>query len=149
MAIILSGIAGTFIMTMFVWMVGAATGYQLAVPRILGTLFTFTTTPSGKVSNRLVALIWGNLLHYAIGIFFSMVYALCLARHSLTNGILGGIAFGAIAGIVAVATWLLLLKLHPLTPRIRIGIFLCAIYLGHIVFGIVLALIHYLYSGYF
>ncbi len=149
MVIILAGIAGTFLMTMFVRMFAAATGYQLAVPRVLGTLFTFTTTPSGKVSHQPVALIWGNILHYAIGIFFSLIYALCLTKHWLPAGIGGGIGFGALIGIVAVLCWLLMLKLHPLTPRIRTGIFLSSVYLGHILFGLVLALVYSVYPGYF
>lgn len=132
---LIAGIAGTFLMTLFMDAASLLTRYNFHVPSILGTMVTMETKPSGKVSDSAVSKTWGYILHYAIGIFFTIVY-----QNLLQTGMISGsygytLLFGAIAGLVAIIFWYFFLKLHPLAPVVHLRLYLLFIFLGHLLFA--------------
>ncbi|MCF3108163.1 hypothetical protein LL912_05185 [Niabella sp. CC-SYL272] len=132
---ILAGIAGTLAMTLFIRFTGMVAGYQLSVPRILGTLFSSSPRPSGSVSQRLPVLILGTTIHCLIGIFFTLLYAWLVGMELLPKGYINGLLYGSNLGMVAVIVWYIALRLHPMPPALPLRLFLAAIFTGHLVFA--------------
>jgi hypothetical protein len=133
---IIAGIAGTFLMTLFMDVVSLLTRYNFHVPVILGTMVTMETKPSGKVSDSLESKVWGYILHYAIGVLFAVLYQQIFSAGAAPISYLYAIAFGAIAGLVAMTFWYLFLRLHPLAPVVHLRLYLPFIFLGHLLFAI-------------
>ncbi|MCD2421825.1 hypothetical protein LQ567_03570 [Niabella pedocola] len=135
---ILAGIMGTLAMTLFIRLTGMATGSPFSVPRILGSLLTSSTSPSGKASQRLPVLLLGTAVHYVIGILFTLFYAWLAGSGVLPEGYINGLLYGFNIGIVAVVTWYLALRLHPHPPAIPVRLFLVVIFTGHLVYAAVI-----------
>jgi hypothetical protein len=135
---IISGIAGTFLMTLFMDAASLLTKYNFHVPGILGTMVTMETKPSGRISDSVVSKVWGYSLHYLIGIFFAVLYQNFL-QAGLGSGSYGNaLLFGAGAGLVAITFWYSILKLHPLAPAVHLPLYLVLIFLSHLLFAIVM-----------
>lgn len=60
---VLSGMTGTFLMTLVTTLGSKITGYYLHVPSILGTMVTMRIRSSGKPSDSLHSLTSGYILH--------------------------------------------------------------------------------------
>lgn len=132
---ILSGIAGTFLMTLFMGAASLLTKYNFHVPSILGTMVTMETKPSGMVSDSIVSKVWGYSLHYLIGIFFAVLYQNILQAGFSSGSYGNALLFGTGAGLVAVTFWYSFLKLHPLAPAVYLSLYLVFIFLGHLLFA--------------
>lgn len=133
---ILAGFIGTFAMTVFIRVMGMLTGNPFSVPRILGSLLTANTGPSGKVAQRLSVFLLGTVVHYIIGILFAVLYAWLVGIEMFPQGYINGLLYGISVGIIAVVAWSIALRLHPLPPAIPVGLFLVAIFTGHLVFAL-------------
>jgi hypothetical protein len=133
---IIAGIAGTFLMTLFMDIAALLTRYNFHVPSILGTMVTMETKPSGNVSNSMVSKVWGYILHYLIGIFYAALYQ-NLLQAEIGSGSYGhALVFGIVIGLVAVIFWYSFFKLHPIAPAVRLPLYLVFIFLGHPLFAI-------------
>jgi len=131
---IIAGITGTILMTAFIHAWTYLTGFEYRVPNILGTLITMSTKPSGKLSEHMPVIITGYFFHFLTGILFSFIY------YFLWDYYLGQpewadiLLLGCASGFAAVAIWYNLLRLHPLTPRLKRKSYLLLVFLGHFVF---------------
>lgn len=134
--IIVTGIAGTALMTAFVYLISHITGKQLKVIHVLGSMLTGQVTTEKNVSAQSSVFIIGLVSHYAVGILFAFIYqrlwSLGLGRPDILNGLL----FGFINGLIALAGWRSFFAIHPNPPRIDLANFLLIIFLAHLVFGI-------------
>ncbi|MGC4234241.1 MAG: hypothetical protein QM594_14780 [Niabella sp.] len=135
---IIAGITGTLLMTLFIRSIGVITDYQFSVPRILGTVLTFETSPSGQVSRRLPVFLLGTAAHYFIGLLFTLLYAWLVSNHILQPGYQDGLLFGAGTGILGITIWYFTLRLHRHPPKLPIGLFLIAVFAGHLLFAMVI-----------
>lgn len=144
---ILAGIIGTFAMTLFIRLIGKITGNPFSVPRLLGSLLTSRISPSGKISQRLPVFLLGTVVHYAIGILFTLLYAWLVSTGLLPEGYINGLLYGCNLGIVAVVVWYMALRLHPLPPVMPVRFFLVVIFAGHLVFAAgVVTTFHFLFT---
>lgn len=132
---IIGGIAGTLLMTLFMDVASLVTRYNFHVPSILGTMVTMETKPSGQVSDSIVSKIWGYILHYTIGIFFALLYQNLLQDGIMPDSYGYALLFGTMAGLAASIFWYLFLRLHPLSPVVRLPLYILFIFLGHLVFA--------------
>jgi hypothetical protein len=143
---VIAGIAGTLAMTLFMRLASVVTGFNFHVPSILGTMLTFDTKPSGATSDSPRSLISGYVLHYIIGILFALIYQQAwLKEHISTFGT--ALFFGAVAGLVGVIFWATALKWHPRAPSVNRRQYLVFIFLGHLVFALVMHLAFVLFPG--
>ena len=133
---IIAGIAGTLLMTLFMDIASLLTRYNFHVPSILGTMVTMKTKPSGNVSDSLVSKTWGYILHYAIGIFFAVLYQNLMRAGIMSDSYGYAFLFGAMAGIVAMIFWYFFLKLHPLSPVVQLPLYILFIFLSHLLFAV-------------
>jgi len=132
---VLEGIAGTLVMTFFVMLICYATGYRLNVVKILGTMLTGKTSPTGGLSNEPAVFITGTITHYFVGAVFSIFYHWLWYNHISSPGFVNCILLGFLCGVAGIATWTVFFKYHPHPPQIKLFLFLPIILIGHLFFG--------------
>ncbi len=132
---VLTGISGTAMMTLFLYLVSYVTHKPLKVVKILGTMLTFRTTPGKGLSNSPLSIGIGILAHYLIGIAFAFVLILLCKNTLLEPTLTSVLVFGLLCGLFGIAVWKLFFILHPDPPHIPLKQYLIVLLLGHIVFG--------------
>ncbi|MCK8492196.1 MULTISPECIES: hypothetical protein [Spirosoma] len=139
--IILAGVAGTAIMTAFMYGMTFVTKRVMKVVKILGTMLTFRTSPDGKLSDTPRAISIGIIAHYAIGVLFAFIYNSLWSRGVGRPDFESGIWLGIGSGVAAIAFWYSFFAIHPNPPAISLKHYLVTLFLAHIVFtyGVILA----------
>lgn len=132
--VIVSGIVGTVLMTVFMYGMTFLTDRVMKVTKILGTMLTFETSAMGHLSDSKRAITVGILAHYAIGIGFALIYYGLWSLGIGQPDLVSGIWFGISSGIAAVVFWYGLFALHPKPPAISLRPYLVTLFLAHIVF---------------
>jgi uncharacterized membrane protein YdcZ (DUF606 family) len=132
---IISGIAGTALMTLFMYLLSYITKRRLKVVKILGTMLTIYSNPEGKLSESNKAITIGILTHYGVGIFFAICYLILwrngIGKPDLTNAFI----FGLINGVLGIFVWRLFILIHPSPPKLPFKTYMISIIIGHIVFA--------------
>ena len=132
----LSGIAGTALMTLFLYLLTLVTQRQLKVVKILGTLITNQTTPQGGLSNSPLAIWTGIVAHYLVGILFAFCYYFLWNLGIGAPTIPSGMVFGFVSGLFGIAIWTMVFHFHPNPPHnVSLKVYLPALVMAHIVFG--------------
>ncbi len=129
---VLAGIIGTIAMTAFMYMFSAITNKDTKVLQILGSMVTGTTREYSKE-----AIVAGTLGHFSVGVLFSFAYFLLWNWGVFQINLTDSIILGAISGIVAMAVWKGYFWLHQHPPRVHLGYYLIALFIAHIIFGMV------------
>jgi hypothetical protein len=75
----------------------------------------------------------GWLLHYAVGLFFSGVYA-AIWKNKKISPMKSSLVFGALSGVIAIAVWKATFKLHPGQPLTDHAEFYLQLFVAHLVF---------------
>jgi uncharacterized membrane protein YagU involved in acid resistance len=135
--VMLSGIAGTAFMTLFMYLLGYITKRRLKVVKILGTMLTLYSNPDGKLSENNKAITIGLLTHYSIGIVFSICYLILWGNGIGKPDITYGFIFGIINGILGIFIWRLFILIHPSPPRLPFKTYMSSLVLGHVVYALV------------
>jgi uncharacterized membrane protein YagU involved in acid resistance len=135
--VMLSGIAGTAFMTLFMYLLGYITKRRLKVVKILGTMLTLYSNPDGKLSENNKAITIGLLTHYSIGIVFSICYLILWENGIGKPDITYGFIFGIINGILGIFIWRLFILIHPSPPRLPFKTYMSSLVLGHVVYALV------------
>ncbi|GAB3828278.1 hypothetical protein [Pontibacter rugosus] len=141
---LVAGIAGTAAMTAFLYLLSFATRRVMKVIRILGTMLLNRTQADGSLSGDASTKVVGTLAHYAIGIFFALLY---LALWDAGVGAITaswGLFFGFANGLAGMAVWFFFFMLHPHPPLIRLRTYLNTLIFAHIIFGFVATYTFYL-----
>ncbi|MFD2574534.1 hypothetical protein ACFSUS_28120 [Spirosoma soli] len=132
--IILAGIAGTALMTFFMYIMTFITDRVMKVTQILGTMLTFQTSPDGNLSDSRLAVTVGIIGHYLIGIAFALCYyglwLLSIGQPDFQSGIWLGIG----SGLAAIIFWYSFFVLHPKPPAISLKPYLLSLFMAHLVF---------------
>lgn len=131
-----SSVAATSVMTAFSYLFSYLSGANLKEPWILAQLTGRVMPWRRKKINR----ISGWLIHYAVGLLFTELYFQFWNKSAPNSEKRAGLLFGGIAGLAAILIWKFTLTIHPFPPGINFGLFALNLFLGHIVFGVVSAL---------
>lgn len=129
---ILIGVLSTFIMTVFMQVLGYR--QRKSIPWLLGTFIATHLNPAKTVSQTRL-LIWGNVVHYVIGIAFVAVYLLLWYSGWIVHSYFTTLIFGLIIGLIAPTAWYFILSEHPLKAFISYRAFLISIFISHLVFA--------------
>ena len=133
---IISGIAGTALMTLFMYLLSYITKRRLKVVKILGTMLTIYSNPEGKLSESNKAITIGLVTHYGVGIFFSICY-LILWRNGIGQpDLINACIFGLINGVFGIFIWRLFLLIHPSPPFLPFKTYMASLVIGHVAFAI-------------
>ncbi len=129
---LLSGIAGTAVMTMIILM-----GPLMGLPKMNPAVML-----SAMMGNHIIA---GYVMHFMIGIIFAAAYVFIIAGwlHKIDNKILKGALFGFgvfIFAQIAMAMMSAVMGGMPM-PQGKMSLIMLGSIIGHVVYGIVVALV--------
>lgn len=136
--IVLSGLLATTVMTVFSYGVSYIFKKNYKEPVLLNTVldqlkfFPFTISPNSAI---------GWVLHYLIGLIFTLLYTLTITFTHLESTKIFGIGFGIFAGILGIVSWKWMIKIHTYSPRIDEDGYFAQLLVAHILFGWSLALL--------
>ncbi|WP_162053823.1 hypothetical protein [Pontibacter pamirensis] len=134
---VIAGLAATAAMTAFLYLLSYATHRVMKVTKILGTMLLSRTQPDGSLSDAGSTRTVGNIAHYAVGIFFALMY---LAAWNSGVGLLTaswGLFLGLGHGIIAMVVWYFFFMVHPKPPLLKLRTYLSRLILAHVIFGFV------------
>lgn len=134
MITILSGIAGTVAMTCVMYLYAVITKKYTKVIHILGSMLTGDESFRNPGKNSLIV---GFLGHFGVGVLFSFAYFLLWNWGTFRINFEDSILIGATSGVVAIIIWKGYLTLHNYPPKISQTNYFMALFLAHIIFGIV------------
>ncbi|TPE44692.1 hypothetical protein [Pontibacter mangrovi] len=144
---VVAGIAGTAAMTAFLYLLSFFTHRVMKVVRILGTMLLKRTHADGSLSERTSTKVVGTVAHYAVGIFFAVIYM------ALWNSGVGvptaswGLLFGLAHGLVGMVIWYFFFMIHPRPPLVTLRTYLSTLIFAHIVYGFVASYTFYLLTS--
>ncbi len=131
---VLSGIAGTVAMTVVMYLYSYLSHFFTKVIHILGNMLLGETnfySPSKK------ALLVGTIAHFGVGVIFSFSYFLLWNWGIFKINFEGSLLIGAISGVVAILVWKGYISLHSNPPNFTQLHYFIALFIAHIVFGLV------------
>lgn len=131
---VLSGIAATVVMTIAMYSYTSLTKHFTKVIHLLGSMIS---GDQNFHSPRKSTLILGTLAHFTVGIIFSMSYYLLWNWGVFEITFLDSVIIGGLSGIVAIVVWKAYIKLHNYRPKISQFHYFMALFIAHIIFGIV------------
>jgi len=131
--IFLAGIAGTTAMTAFSYLVAEKKNKQFKEPQILNKLLKRMDFPLEVKSKHHFA---GWILHYKVGIFFSLIYDLLWSNTSIKPSFKNSLIMGAITGLFGILIWELTFTLHPSPPKLDFRGYYRQLFVAHILFGL-------------
>jgi hypothetical protein len=132
----IAGIAGTALMTGFVYLIAYITGNNFKVVKILGTMLTNNTHRNKSTDESPETIITGIIAHYLIGVFFAIIYAWLWSKGIGEPTLRSSIIFGALNGLFAMLFWYTFFRLHRNPPAIRMPAYIVVIGIGHLFFSI-------------
>ena len=131
-----SGIVGTAVMTLFMYLMTFITDKVMKVTKILGTLITCQTTDDRGLSESKTAITTGIIAHYIIGIAFVFCYHILWSLGVGQPDFLNGLILGFASGILAVIFWFTFFAVHPFPPDVDLKSYLVTLFLAHFVFAL-------------
>jgi uncharacterized membrane protein YagU involved in acid resistance len=132
---IISGIAGTAVMTLSMQVLASVTKQKLQLVRVLGNMITRNSALSGELSeNKMLTIGW--ISHYFAGIMFAISYIMLWHWNVGKAEIPFALVFGFENGLLGIMIWLLLMHFLPNPPDISIQSNFYTLMVGHIIFGL-------------
>jgi hypothetical protein len=135
MQIILSGLAGTLAMTLFVELVSAILKKPFHVVGILTRMLKRNDNES--IAKKNITYCMAVVIHYSIGVLFAFAFHLLVKQKFIDPTLWHALLFGSLAGLTAIVGWQLAFALHPNLPLINRSQYLLVIWIGHLNFAIV------------
>jgi hypothetical protein len=129
--IILAGIAGTTIFTLFSYLASSILDEDFKQPKLLGKLIYRSDLDFDKDE----ASFTGWVSHYLIGIGFAAAFQQLITLTGIKPTIKNGMTAGAVTSVPAMLTWYTTLDLHPAPPKDKEPSYFIELFLGHILFG--------------
>lgn len=123
---------GTSLMTLFSYLLSGLLNKQFREPVLLNSFLKRLrfTNPEN------IPAVSGWIIHYSIGTIFVLVYHLVWITTMLSPNILSGSLLGFTNGLVGMAGWALVFRIHPNPPSIDNKAHYLHLLFAHILFGI-------------
>jgi len=133
LAIIISSILGTAIMTGFSQVVESLTDNKFNEAHLLNRFLNYLNFTTKKIGDNYYL---GWIIHFAIGV--TMATILYCYYFYLSEGVFiwTGLFLGFILGIIGVAGWLILVSYHKNPPKINWRFFFVQLIVAHMIFGV-------------
>jgi len=135
-AIIISGLIGTGVMTGVMYLFSFISERTMKVPKILGTMLTFSTTADGKLCKKPLCISVGLVSHYAMGIFFMFSYYVLWHLNIGRPDVFYALIFGFVHGVIAILIWRIFFYIHPNPPTIPLTSYSLGLLIGHVFFAL-------------
>lgn len=132
---IVSGFAGTFAMTIVMYLYGSLTKKKTKVVHILGLMMTGNLALCKEQKTKILAT--GSIAHVFIGVLFSFSYFLLWNWGVFNISTFDSIIIGALSGILAIIVWKSYFTVYRKPPRVPLDHYFTALFISHIIFGMV------------
>ena len=132
---VISGLIGTVVMTMVMYLYAAISKKNTKVIAILGRMLTGGTYP--RQSDKWKALMAGTCAHFSVGVLFSWSYFLLWSWGIFSVSLEDSLWVGIISGGIAVVVWGTYHFLHASPPKLSLPHYSLALIIAHLVFGTV------------
>lgn len=131
---IVAGVVATAVMTALM-----AAAPSMGLPRMDVIAMLGTMVSEDEDNARRI----GALLHFMMGIIFALIYV-WLWGNVIGDATWGwGLLFGLVHGVIAALVMPLMMRMHPRPPQMEGGpMMMVGLLAGHMVFGIVVALLY-------
>jgi len=139
---VLAGIAGTAIMTGFVYLLSLLAHKNWRVIHVLAAVLSGPRLQVQPLPYTRGQLVMAGIVHYAIGILFAIAYRKLvdagIASYSFASAALYGVAIGVLAMLV----WRLTFALRYKPPGVQLSSYLPVIGSGHILFSLTMLVVY-------
>ncbi|WP_296622170.1 hypothetical protein [Marivirga sp.] len=132
---IISGFVGTIAMTIVMYLYGNLTKKKTKVVHILGLMMTGNLALSKEQKTKILTT--GSIAHLFIGILFSFAYFLLWNWGVFNISTFDSIIVGALSGVLAIIVWKSYFNVYRKPPRVPLPHYFTALFISHIVFGLV------------
>lgn len=129
--ILLTGLTGTSMMTLFSYIASKAKGENFKEPELLAALEKDALPEAAKE----LALPAGWCTHYSIGIGWSLVYQYLWEKTKIKPTVETGLILGGLSGLTGILFWRLFFKMHPNPPHIHYKKFYGHLLLAHLIYS--------------
>jgi hypothetical protein len=130
--IFLAAFIATSLMTAFSYIISSKQKKKFEEPKILGQLLHKLSPKIDKEN----AMISGWVMHYSVGIAFVIIYEFMFKKYNLKRTFITRFYIGVLSGMLSIAVWHAILKLHPSPPSVDLKRYYIVLMAAHIVFGI-------------
>lgn len=134
--VLVSAITGTTFMTAFSYLVSELDDKNFSEPERLGQLAKRLL----PILNKEEKLITGWAAHYLVGLLFALTYVELWTQGKVKPTLGQTLLLGGVSGILAVAIWKTIFKLHPLPPSLSFNKYYLQLIPAHVVFALFAAL---------
>jgi len=142
MRTVLAGIAGTAVMTGFVYLLSLLAHRNWRVIHVLAAVLSGPRLGVQPLPYTRGGLIAAGIVHYAIGILFAIAYRKLVDAGITSYSLAGGALYGIAIGVLAMLVWRLTFALRYKPPGVQLSSYLPVIGSGHILFSLVMVVIH-------
>ena len=129
-AALIAGLIGTAVMTAVMYIAPYMGFPEMDIINLLGTMFT---------TNATLAFVLGLVIHFMMGALFGLLYAFLWTKVGKPD-FLWGLIFGAVHGVIATVMMPVISAIHPRADVAVTLLMAVGLIMGHIIFGIVVAL---------
>lgn len=136
-AILLSTLAATSLMTAFSYLVSEAFRELYKEPvllQFLMTRFSFNLTPKQKA-------IAGWIIHYTIGLFFVIVWYILWNHDLMELTWVAALIYGCVIGIIGIGGWVGMFILADYKPKIDFKGYYLQLFFAHLIFAMTVWLV--------
>jgi hypothetical protein len=140
--VVIAGVGGAWLMTVFLRLVNHLIPYGLRVPLILAQVVHhyFNGAPLYNVKHKNK---YGHALHLLVGLFFAFCYS-SLWRRDIGGFTLEDILlFGLVSGLVGMAGWFVFLRATYEPEQVNEAVFFPVIVIAHVPFAFGVTVIYY------
>lgn len=136
--ILIAGIAGTLLMTLFSYLLSKTENEQYREPELLNKLIDRSKNLPSVSDTRTNPIGW--IAHFGIGIGFVAAYWLLWPKALDSPTIINVLILGAISGLVGIAAWKIFFTNHDNPPgNNRVGYY-GQLFIAHLIFSAVAVL---------
>jgi hypothetical protein len=140
--VILSGIAGTSLMTLFSYLVSETNKENFREPELLGKLLHRALQTETKENSHFAG--WN--LHYLVGVMFAFAYSRIWEKTTIKPSVKSGSILGLVSGILGMTIWKICFTIHPNPPKINFKKYYGHLLITHVIFGVFTAIAYKLSS---
>ena len=128
--ILISGLTGTSLMTIFSYVASKALKKNFKEPVLLAGLI------EDAVAKKKTALPYGWTVHYTMGVTWATVFEFVFDKAGIKRDFKAALVLGGLSGVTGIITWRLAFKTHPNPPRTDYNRFYAHLLLAHIVYSL-------------
>jgi len=130
--IIVAGVVGTSLMTLFSYLMSEKENEQFREPELLNALIDRSKILPAIKNSRTHPAGWG--VHYGIGILFVISYYVIWRKVLCAPTLATTLLSGSASGLIGIASWKVFFSEHDNPPKNDRDAYYCQLFVAHLIF---------------